>query len=131
MVDVDNFKTVNDSYGHQVGDLALKKVSSLLKNLNAQDYISARYGGDEFAVVFFGTSSDKVFLIMEELRSLVEKDTIDDGKNKVKITTSIGISESRLLPEKTDRKGLIGLADVALYKVKEAGRNKVIVENRK
>jgi len=128
MVDMDYFKRVNDTYGHQTGDIVLKTISGLFNNLQVSDYICARYGGDEFAFVFRGKDASQARLIMEDARERVAQKAFELDGEAVRITVSAGIAEARFLEaEKINQTELIKSADQALYRAKAEGRNRVIV----
>ncbi len=125
MVDIDNFKNVNDLYGHQAGDQVIRIVSIVLeKNLRVTDLL-ARYGGEEFVIIVWDTSEDGILKMAERIRSNIEKCelTLAAGK-KFKITTSIGVS--KYLPSDT-AESFVNRADKALYEAKNSGRNTVRV----
>ncbi|MCD6319741.1 MAG: GGDEF domain-containing protein, partial [Candidatus Desulfofervidaceae bacterium] len=125
MLDLDHFKHVNDKYGHQTGDLVLKKMAKLfMENLRASDVIF-RYGGEEFLIILPDTSKKDGVFVGEQLRQAVEIASFEslDGET-VKITVSVGVAA---YPE--DGRSLwdvIKMADTALYMAKTGGRNKVV-----
>lgn len=118
IIDIDDFKLINDTYGHQVGDKAIVKLVKIIgKNLRKAD-LFARYGGEEFAVIMPETLPDEAFLVSERIRINVFKSL--KIKNK-KTTISIGIGTlSETIYSAYD---LINSADYALYKAKAAGKN--------
>lgn len=124
MADLDYFKSVNDKYGHDVGDLVLKETAQLLKrNVRASDLV-IRFGGEEFLILLVDIREGESVKIAEKLRSLVEVNAVETPKGVIRRTISIGVSE---FPK--DAKGIweaIKYADVALYKAKESGRNRVV-----
>lgn len=123
MADVDHFKSINDFFGHQAGDHALKCVSALLKNsLRESDQI-ARYGGEEFAIILPMTAPDDALLAAERYRKSIESLKMDyDGRN-ISVTMSFGVASYEKGRE-INVEGLIKMADEALYDAKIAGRNK-------
>jgi diguanylate cyclase (GGDEF)-like protein len=126
LIDVDHFKKFNDSYGHQAGDIVLKSVSKeIIKRIRKSD-IAARFGGDEFAIVLPETAKEDAKVVGESISKAIREHTIEcdciRGNEDLSITLSIGIAEL-----KRDKTELIEDADKALYKVKELGRNCVVV----
>lgn len=132
MMDIDWFKNYNDFYGHPKGDIALKQVSTtLISNLRPLDHVY-RYGGEEFAVLLPDTNRKEALLIAERLRRLIEKEDIEGEKESQpnsQLTISIGVAIFPIDANKESR--LIEAADSALYKAKQAGRNKVCIYNKK
>lgn len=119
IIDADNFKHINDNYGHETGDKVLKKVADTLrKHFRSEDYI-CRIGGDEFLILMVHTSSDPQLLIKNKMRCIGKElgDTADDTPP---VTLSVGVtfSEEEIEPDVMFRQ-----ADTALYRVKENGRN--------
>ncbi len=120
LCDIDHFKYVNDTFGHDIGDSVLKGLAEILvKNTRDNDAIF-RYGGEEFLILVSFTEIPQLIQYAERLRSSVENTEIIEHK----ITISIGVS---LIDDKQDLKQHILRADAALYKAKQAGRNRVIV----
>ena len=123
--DIDCFKRVNDTYGHKVGDLALKKFAALLsEKLRATDFV-ARYGGEEFTVILPHIPLDKAKAAGESVRAYINKSIFSYKENEILLTVSIGVSTFR----KDDTAGLVfERADRALYLAKHSGRNVVKTE---
>lgn len=123
MIDIDNFKSINDTLGHDIGDIALKDVASVMsKHLRKTD-ILGRIGGEEFAVIFPETSVKEGLNMAERIRKDIEEHVIKTPKGEIKLTVSIGITS--LEDHAIALKGIIGHSDLALYKAKSEGRNKV------
>ncbi|WP_461828881.1 GGDEF domain-containing protein [Aquifex sp.] len=125
LIDIDDFKKINDNYGHLVGDCVLKELAKLLKRaFRKGDYIF-RYGGEEFLVVMPSTGLDEAVKVLERFRSIVERHTFRcDGKD-LKITVSIGVCSD--VPR--NGKGVLSYvrcADIKLYKAKRSGKNRVV-----
>lgn len=118
MFDVDRFKNVNDTYGHQFGDEVLKKVSDNLKEEFRKTDIIGRYGGEEFIVLLPNTNLDYAFKLAEKVRMSICNISFEHG---VKITISGGVAEL----DKENVEGLIEKADKLLYKAKQNGRNRI------
>ena len=126
MTDVDKFKSVNDTYGHPIGDKVLKMVSGVLANSVRADLDRvARYGGEEFIAVITEADEEIVRTTAERIRAAVEADGVDIGRpEKLRVTISLGYS---LYPRDSDEaKALVDKADKALYSAKENGRNRVV-----
>ena len=124
MIDIDHFKQVNDNYGHQVGDEALKAFSArVLKRIRKTD-ILARYGGEEFACLLPETSGSSALRLAEDLRRIVAEENWICRDVNLQMTISIGIAEGRA--EMADGEALLKKADDALYEAK-ASRNRVIL----
>lgn len=124
LMDIDRFKNVNDTYGHPVGDIAIKAVAKVLKETARTTDFVARYGGEEFAVGMVDTTTKGAEQMAERVRSIMEKTVVTRiGARDLKITLSIGVSS---FPEHTGRmQELVQLADDALYQAKHSGRNRV------
>ncbi len=124
MLDIDDFKQINDTYGHLCGDELLKELAKVLKGkLRATDSV-ARYGGEEFAIILPETNGDEAFIAGERLRKAVEEHIFIGDESGLRITVSIGIS-SYPAPGLKERSDLIRRADNALYAAKKAGKNRV------
>lgn len=128
--DLDKFKSVNDTYGHDVGDLVLKHFGTILKRTLRPTDIVARMGGEEFAILLANTNNSTAFKILDRLRQIVEKNPCPlkgkDSPEKLKFTTSIGFAEGPIDGKEVDIDDFMKWADNALYKAKEEGRNRVI-----
>lgn len=121
MIDVDNFKSYNDSFGHPAGDLALKMVSNALKDTLRADDVAARFGGEEFAILLPRTNAEEAAAIAERIRMRVEHTSFPNRR----ITISIGIASQS--NDFDTPKDWITAADMALYEAKHLGRNNVQV----
>lgn len=123
MLDVDDFKSYNDNFGHPAGDTALRTVAEILKETLRGADVAARYGGEEFAILLPQTSSDEAAQIGERIRKRIEKNEFPQRN----VTVSIGIASCS--NEVDSSKDLISAADVALYSAKNQGRNNVQIFN--
>ena len=123
MIDIDHFKQINDTYGHQVGDDVLVGLAQRLKQATfVPDHVS-RFGGEEFLVFFPVKTKDEVESLFSQLFSQVSGISLATRKGLVRITVSIGIALSQ---QNSSLDELIGFADKALYDAKETGRNKMV-----
>ena len=120
--DIDHFKKINDTYGHDVGDKVLITVAEVLKKDLRLGDIVARWGGEEFVAILLGAKEEQARKKAEKIREEVEKIVFDEYKD-LKITISVGLSEFN---KEFSFEELIRHADQALYVAKETGRNKVI-----
>jgi two-component system cell cycle response regulator len=127
MIDIDNFKDCNDTYGHQAGDLILKEIAKYLTdNLRAMD-LCARYGGEEFVVILTDANLEEAAAIGERIRKAIEsKDITLKDNQKLKITISVGAAELTSIDSPED---LIKRADSHLYKAKNSGKNNVVAHS--
>jgi diguanylate cyclase len=125
LVDIDNFKVINDSYGHLVGDKVLRFVASTMKkNIKGHDLV-ARFGGEEFAVILPNTDLAGAYTVAEQIRQAISSSRLKDlhtGKAYSRVTVSVGIArfDRNDLPN-----DLVDRADQALYAAKNGGRNRV------
>lgn len=124
MVDIDWFKKLNDSYGHEAGNAVLRELSRIIKSCIRDTDIFARYGGEEFVIILPQTPLAEARVIGERIREKVEKTVMEVGlPGKVKITVSVGVSA---YPENgKSQEELVSVADQALYRAKGSGKNVV------
>jgi diguanylate cyclase (GGDEF)-like protein len=120
MFDLDHFKSVNDTWGHQVGDLVLQKVSQVIKETIRQVDLAGRYGGEEFMIICPETTLDQGVLLAERIREGIA--VTDMETEDLKVTISGGVAESQA-DESVEL--LVNRADSLLYKSKHSGRNKI------
>ena len=125
MIDIDHFKNINDTYGHQFGDYALKELSDLISSSFRKTDMIYRYGGEELAVILTETSLDNAHIPLERLREKISQHKFIYNNEETNITVSIGIGSN--CAEIKTQKELVECADKALYKAKQNGRNKVIM----
>ncbi|MDJ0813981.1 MAG: DUF484 family protein [Woeseiaceae bacterium] len=133
MLDVDHFKTVNDSFGHAAGDYVLQEIANRIDAQIRKSDVAARYGGEEFVVLLPDTSIESAVALAERIRAAVSSAPYDmPGGEQREITASIGIAG--VVPNEDDDdiktlgESLIAHADVALYEAKADGRNRVAVD---
>jgi len=125
MIDLDNFKIINDSYGHLIGDLLLTKTASKIKKHIRKTDIACRYGGDEFLIYLPGANANVAHTIAEGIRNdILEDFSYSEEGSEIRHTISIGVTENRV-DDSFD--GLFLRADAALYQAKRTGRNKISV----
>jgi len=126
--DIDNFKKLNDAWGHQVGDAVMQLVASCLKETLRPGDMAARFGGDEYAAILPGVSIAEAHALAERTRELVSRKLLRDvttGESIGRMSVSIGVASYSLSEQLED---LIRRADRALYAAKQNGRNQVVVE---
>jgi diguanylate cyclase (GGDEF)-like protein len=124
MLDLDYFKTVNDGYGHLVGDRALQKLVQVCRDALRQEDMIGRLGGEEFAILLIEAESDKAFEVAERIRQAVASTEIPlEMKPPLQFTVSIGVAG--LIETDSSIEEIINRADQALYAAKRSGRNRV------
>nr|CBX31121.1 hypothetical protein N47_E46330 [uncultured Desulfobacterium sp.] len=124
MIDIDRFKSVNDTYGHQAGDYVLSNISEVITSVKRIEDEIGRYGGEEFYAISHGSiHNGREFA--ERLRKKVEKTDFVYNGRRINITISIGVASAGEL-EKVDARNLIELADKRLYMAKQSGRNRIV-----
>jgi len=123
MIDIDHFKAVNDTYGHDSGDIVLKNIARIMKNRFRKSDIVSRFGGEEFCILATNMEPDHVYRIFDDLREYISKTDIDIGNDTIRVTVSMGMC---LNPMKSIDE-MVNLADDMLYEAKESGRNKISI----
>ncbi|MEM7339754.1 MAG: GGDEF domain-containing protein [Actinomycetota bacterium] len=126
LIDLDHFKAVNDTYGHHVGDEVLQAVGARIMSATRRSELSARIGGEEFAVVLPDTQRNELPKAAERFRSLIAADPIDTSSGPLEVTASIGAAQVQPTAAET-RDELFATADKALYDSKAGGRNMATV----
>jgi len=131
VMDIDNFKSYNDTYGHQQGDKALRSIKTVFnKSLRRPADFAARWGGEEFIVLLSDTSAEGAEIVAEQIRTLFEKlEILCDNGTITKVTMSIGINTRKHNDEMTLDEFVSG-ADMALFQAKKSGKNKVCIYNK-
>jgi len=124
MIDIDHFKNVNDTYGHQAGDFVLKQLTEVVNRCIRGEDIFARYGGEEFALLLRDTNSERAFILADRIRRTVAAHRFVFKRTRIPITISLGIatlSDANI----GDTEEMIRVADEFLYKAKRDGRDRV------
>ncbi|MDI6892554.1 MAG: GGDEF domain-containing protein [Actinomycetota bacterium] len=125
--DIDHFKQFNDTFGHEKGNLVLKKVArTIKKNVRATDIV-ARYGGEEFVVLLPQAGKEEAVLVAERVRQSVEKLEFEGDREQPIVKRTISGGVATYPSDSKDSSGLIVKADEALYEAKESGRNKICI----
>jgi diguanylate cyclase (GGDEF)-like protein len=125
LFDIDHFKKVNDTYGHQAGDEVIRITAKLLTECKRATDIAGRYGGEEFAVILIDTLPEGAMVFAERLRKQVENHTVTHDGKDIRFTISLGLAQCG--EDIRDHQHWIECSDQALYKAKQSGRNRSIV----
>ena len=123
MLDIDNFKHVNDTYGHQAGDLVLKQVACLIQSSIRQSDAGYRWGGEEFLICIRNAGENEVFQILEKLRKSIEATVVITETAEIKVTVTMGVA----FLSRKDPAHSLELSDQRLYRGKREGKNRVIM----
>jgi diguanylate cyclase (GGDEF)-like protein len=129
MVDIDHFKRVNDTYGHDAGDTVLREVASVLRQSTRSEDLVARYGGEEFIVALPIAASDQATFRAERIRRNLANRRISVSGKPLRITASIGLAFSPATRPRSVE-SLIVAADLCLYQAKNAGRDRVLCSQK-
>jgi diguanylate cyclase (GGDEF)-like protein len=123
MIDIDKFKTINHSFGHPAGDAVLRAIGPVARRaLRAEDQV-ARFGGEEIAILLPNTGLEHAAIVLDRIRRDIMAMIVPELNGRWVVTASIGVAE--LQPDETGIDGMLARADVALYRAKEAGRNRL------
>jgi diguanylate cyclase (GGDEF)-like protein len=123
LIDIDNFKDINEKYGHDGGNVVLKRFVLFCEDILRDSDLFARYGGEEFICMLSNTPSLGAAIIAERIRANIEEMTVTFAKQTIQFTVSIGIS--LVLDTDTNSSAVLGRADAALYQAKKNGRNRI------
>ncbi|WP_161568238.1 GGDEF domain-containing protein [Anaerobacillus alkaliphilus] len=124
IIDIDNFKCINDTYGHSAGDVVLKRIAATIRELATENDIVARYGGEEFAILFTEKSLQETEQIIENIRRAISSITHKEIQERV-VTISVGLSDYHSQMSKYD---FFEQTDELLYEAKRSGKNKVVMK---
>lgn len=128
MIDIDHFKTINDTWGHPIGDLVLRRLSQTLTAWLRRTDVVGRYGGEEFGVLMLDTPPERCAPVIDAFREHFAEMEFAAPNGSFRVTLSAGIAGSR---GKADTAALVAEADAALYRAKNAGRNRVALADRR
>ncbi|WP_099190285.1 GGDEF domain-containing protein [Tepidibacter mesophilus] len=129
LMDIDNFKRVNDTYGHLAGDFILKESATIISNIAGSKHMAFRYGGEEFALLLEDTCLHPSYVICEEIRKTIENHIFVVNGDCIKITLSIGLMSSCNEFDISNPSEFISNTDNLLYKAKNSGKNIVMIED--
>lgn len=127
LLDLDYFKQVNDTHGHMIGDQVLIHVAHLIRDHCRENDMAARYGGEEFAILHPNIDGQATFQVVDRIRENVEDTPYVNEANEIGLTLSAGIVDSRVSQDYPRVDDLLSLADKALYRAKDGGRNQVVI----
>lgn len=124
IIDIDKFKNINDTYGHDIGDIAIKELTNILQQRVLENSLVSRMGGEEFCIVTKGKTKDEVTTNLESIREFIYTNVITDNRLHFSFTISIGLTTTL----KDTMNEMIKEADIALYEAKNTGRNKLLIK---
>ncbi|MFC3094291.1 sensor domain-containing diguanylate cyclase [Alteromonas sediminis] len=127
MLDIDHFKKVNDTYGHQAGDKVIQSLADVVKKSIRETDLAGRYGGEEFVIVLSDSNAEGAYLVAERIREVAKQQRVEHDGNHISYTVSIGLSEHSIACPSA--MAWLEMADQALYKAKESGRDQTVVAN--
>ncbi|MEE3028857.1 sensor domain-containing diguanylate cyclase [Alteromonas sp. CyTr2] len=121
MLDIDHFKRINDTYGHQAGDKVIKMLAALIKRCVRETDLAGRYGGEEFAIILNDSSVEDAKIVAERIRQLAKRLVVEHEGESISFTVSLGLAQ--FSPDFKGAMAWLECADQALYEAKEDGRN--------
>ena len=127
ILDLDHFKSINDSHGHDAGDKVLQRVANLVQGILRAEDILVRLGGEEFAIMLPATLLNEALHIAERVRAAIEAESFEITPEAVRVTTSLGVTSIAAIDNYDTIDDLIKKADLALYQAKDTGRNRVCI----
>jgi diguanylate cyclase (GGDEF)-like protein len=125
MFDIDHFKKVNDTYGHQAGDEVIRRTARMVRESIRATDIAGRYGGEEFAVILLNTCAEDGLILAERLRHMVEATTVSFEQREIRYTISLGLADAT--EDMSGHTEWLGRSDRALYQAKRGGRNRSVI----
>jgi diguanylate cyclase (GGDEF)-like protein len=128
MIDIDHFKRVNDTFGHETGDWALKMVARTLASTSREADVVARFGGEEFVIMLPETTLGAATIAAQRIRWMVSANELTIGESKLSLTISLGVGEAKASSPSLE--AVLRYADQALYEAKQTGRDRVCVAKR-
>jgi two-component system cell cycle response regulator len=127
-LDIDDFKKLNDNFGHVIGDVVLRKIGSLIRHVLRESDVAARYGGEEFAILLPDTGHDGALDLAERLLKTIRNQSFDELAG-ARVTASVGISTYSGDSERQSPGELVQLADDAMYLAKRRGKDRVAISS--
>ncbi len=127
MFDIDDFKKINDTYGHLVGDVVLEDFGEIIRRYSRKTDIPIRFGGEEFLVILPHTKSRGAYIFSEKIRSIIRKKKFRTKNAEFTITVSAGVAGTDILPEVKDFDELVKFTDMALYEAKKRGKDQTVI----
>lgn len=124
--DIDNFKNINDTYGHDCGDIVIRELAKLIKDRVREIDLVARWGGEEMMVSLIGASEKDACVVANDIREKISDEEFEYGDKKFKVTISGGVAS---FENEDDFEAIFKNADQALYKAKKTGKNKIVKHN--
>jgi diguanylate cyclase (GGDEF)-like protein len=125
ILDIDNFKTINDTYGHAIGDKVLINLADTFRSTLRSDDISIRFGGEEFVIFLPNTNKENALFLADKLRMKIEENKIKFSNNEKELQYTASIGISTINDDDFKMNGILERADKALYKAKKEGKNRV------
>ncbi len=126
VLDIDFFKRVNDTYGHQAGDAVLKHTAQVMQKCLRTEDVLARYGGEEFVVIARGINLSQGCAFADRLRLAVARSSVEVGGQELQVTASLGVASIHCCTGERTKAAIFEIADSRLYRAKEGGRNRVV-----
>lgn len=129
VIDIDHFKKINDTYGHQAGDATLRVIADTLKNTMRETDVVGRYGGEEFVILLEDANSEGLAIVGERLRAKIEDAVVSFDGQQIPVTASVGLADGLIQGTAEEfGKKLFAIADSAMYRAKNSGRNCFVVD---